>query len=230
MDYSPPRAGDSGKAGCASKQTCPDDINPTQEQVTENVTISLYSLLLDLYLMTHNVTTYSGGEDVEERELVTDIVTCLKPLTWQILGYFFKHGAATGWILTYKLKAPKRQIYRSLETLRIHNLIQIKTTVKPTSKTPRGAIIWGTKVCTEDQIVEATKLYARLTSPIYLRADNLGMDFIEQVIQKRRMTQITGKDVIDYLVQRKVPGHERRDIGNMMMDLLKENGYTVWRT
>ena len=102
--------------------------------------------------------------------------------------------------------------------------------MKPKNERKRSATIWATPNCTENQVVEATKLYARLTNPKYLKAERLGKTFIEYIVQKRIMTTISGTDVLAFLVEEKVPGHERRDLANMIMDFLKEYGYTVWRS
>ena len=200
------------------------------EQMTETVTISLFSLLCELNQMTTNVVTCSPAGRLQEQDIMTNVVTCLKQPTWKILRYFIKNGAASAWILRYKLQVHRRAVYRSIEDLRKLDLIQPKTTVKPSSRRKRSAVIWAIPTATERQVVEAVRLYTRLTSPIGLRAEALGMDFIEHVIQKRRLSQITGTDILNYLIERQVAGHERPDIANMIADLLKENGYTVWRT
>ncbi len=197
------------------------------EQVTGNVTISLYTLLLNLYQMTQSVVTYSEGEDGFGRDIVTDIVTSLKPSTWLILKYFFKHGASSAWILRYKLQVHRREVYRSLETLRSNNLIQIKTTMRPTPKRKRSAIIWGSPDCTEAQVVEATKLYKRLTNPIYLRAESMGFAFLDQAMSLKP-SSIYRKELMDFLIEKKIKGHERKDMADMMTIYLKEQGFTVW--
>lgn len=152
---------------------------------------------------------------------------CFKPSNWKIIKYFLEYGASSAWILRFKLGLPSQTVYRGLQNLRSMGLIEAKTTVRPFSKRKRPAIIWALPNSTIGQVQEAVRLYGRLTSPVGLKAEKLGLKLIADLMKNRE--EISEREIMGFLISEGVPGHQRRDFFRIIAPLMLEEGYKVWR-
>jgi len=129
--------------------------------------------------------------------------------------------------LRFKLGLAKGTVYDSLSYLRGLGLIEAKTTVRPFSKRKRPAIIWAFPNSTVDQVLEAVKLYGRLTSPMGLKAEKLGQKLIDNLPKDRE--EIGHYEILEFVISEGVPGHERRFFSDVIASFLNQEGYKVWR-
>ena len=148
----------------------------TADSVSRGVNLSLYSLLKDIYSMT------TGG--VNERKkwgscgpgLVTALDTVsrvglLNKTRWPIVEYFLENGAATGYILKYKLNAVKiRTAYRTIDALRELEVIELGTVFKlPKAKKNTDTVVWVLKDLDSetrlDVVTRAKRLHLNIRSP-----------------------------------------------------------------
>ena len=129
--------------------------------------------------------------------------------------------------MRFKLGLAKGTVYESLSYLRGLGLIQAKTTVKPFSKRKRPAIIWAFPNSTIDQVLEAVKLYGRLTSPLGLKAEKLGLKLIANLSKDRE--EIGLREIQAFVISEGISGHNRMFFSNMIAGFLNQEGYKVWK-
>ncbi len=198
---------------------------PEQVQETRTTLSLLYLRFLDEVRRIRTTYSQEGGEG--EEYIVRDLRTCFKHSNSRIIDYFLEYGASAGYILRYRLNIAKRTVYDSLLDLRGMGLIQAKTTVKPFSKRKRPATIWAIPTATANQVLEAVKLYQKLTNPIYVHAEKLGSKFIAKWNPERE--SIEREDLMGFIIEEKVPGHMRNDVFNWIAEILKAEGFKVWK-
>jgi len=200
--------------------------------VTPGVTISLLSLLKNIYSVTGGVVTDRLDRGVEEIGLVTALDTVARAglfneNRWRIVVYFIENGAATGFILKYKLRYKyKMTVYRAIEAMRELGLVEEGPAFKvPQSKKNTWTTPWVLTGYDEDTRIEvvkrATELHNKLMSPKYRLADAYGQTILERFDPDDHKREITYREIMELV--------KSRDIADMAAKIIHENGVKVWR-
>lgn len=189
-----------------------------------NGTTSLFSLLNELQLFPSFSGNYSPDGEVQDQEIVPLLRELLAPRRWKILKYYFKHGAATLWILRYGLNMTKTTAYRWHTLLEVEGLVEQKTTIKPIDKMRRPATVWGLPSATNEQVKKAYQHHCNLISPKYRaavrHAENYNHLFGDRPISRRQL--------VDYLKSVEVEPRMRSDLAQIMEPILNEKGVKAW--
>lgn len=190
--------------------------------VRDSRTTSLLSLLRGNDMVVRICRTKSENWGEESRDIVRALRTISTAGRYETLSYFLEHGAATAWILRFRLGLPKRTVYDHLELLRALGVIIPQTQVKPKDRT-RPPTIWGLPECTGDQIKAAYQLHLRLLSPKYRLAEKVVQDLL-----KPHIAEVSYRDIVNYVKQQGL-GFRAHDIADIAAQYLHEQGIKVWR-
>ncbi|MBA7497260.1 hypothetical protein ES702_07872 [subsurface metagenome] len=91
----------------------------------------------------------------------------------------------------------------------------------------RPAIIWGFLNCTSEQVLEANKLYRRITSPLGLKAEKLGQKLIANLPKDR--DEIGHYEIQAFVISEGISGHNRIFFSDVIAGFLNQEGYKVWK-
>ncbi len=117
----------------------------------------------------------------------------------------------------------------AMAVLEGYGLIHPVTKLPPTKDRKKGPVMWGFFNSTERQVQDAVLLYNRLTQPMYLKAENLAMDFLEHVVIKEGLSEVRYAQIVQYLKEKRVRSADLRFFGELAMNTLKEHDVVVWR-
>lgn len=144
--------------------------------------------------------------------------------------YFCLNGAATAWILQYKLGLTEPTAYRALKQLRTLNII------KPAVKLPRSSdskggprpVVWSIEGAGTDEISEALKLHTRALSPKYRVAEEAAQTILDNYMSKKASVEISYKEIVVQVRLMRMP-FNTSDIADLAAQYLHERGIKVWR-
>lgn len=70
----------------------------------------------------------------------------------------------------------------------------------------------------------------RFNTPMYIKAEDLAMDFMEHVVIKEGLNEVRYVQIIKYLKEKRVHSADLRFFGELATKTLKEHDVVVWRT
>jgi len=150
----------------------------------------------------------------------------LRRVTW----YFLDYGAATAYILQFRVDVPEATSHRHIKSLQKMGVVVPAVRSRHPVDTRGGPrpTIWMIPDAEFDQIRETQKLHKRLLSPKYVTGEKLGQLILEEFLEPRKLEEITGRKVWAVAREHKIRG-ELSDIVFFAMNYLTEQGIKVWR-
>lgn len=207
---------DKGNNDEANNDKITDSVYATSEiNSQENENTLLYYTILDLHKLSHISENYSRRGEIIPQDKLSIIRELIKPQRWAMILYYLKHGAATVWILRYRLNMSTPKAYRWHKLIEETGLVEIKTTISPIGKMKRPASIWGIQDSTEAQVRDARQYHLKLTSPIYRKADKIAKAYLEA----GRSPRVSHGELVAYLKEINEPPRMRHDLARMMRDI-----------
>jgi len=198
---------------------------------------SVYYILKAIQLLSSYHENNSLLEHLSSRELFScsenDLEQVGKILSTRNLRrtawHFLNYGASTSLIIQNRLEITEPTTYRYITNLRTFKFIvpAVSTRGGRGKRGPRVRV-WMVPDAEFDQINEAQKLHKRLLSPKYVAGEKLGQFILEEFIEPRNVTEITGKEVWAVAREHKIRG-ELSDVVFFAMNYLSDQGIKVWR-
>lgn len=149
----------------------------------------------------------------------------------RVAWYFLDYGAATSYILQFRGNVPEASAFRHIKTLRKMGVVvsAIRSRHPVDARGGPRPTIWMVPDAESDQIREAQKLHKRLLSPKYLYAERMAQLILDEYILVKDVTEISRKEYIELLMDRKVKRSMIPDLVMISIPYLKEKGITVWQ-
>lgn len=148
-----------------------------------------------------------------------------------ILYYFLDYGAATSLILQQRLKLNASKVYRRITILKDLDIIEPAVRMPSERRSKGGPRATVYKVPDADivQVNDAINLHRKLLSPKYRVAEELAQVLLEEYIEPRGLKEITKREILVFVKERKVL-FVSGDIAELMARYLQhQRGIKVWR-
>ena len=148
----------------------------------------------------------------------------------RVAWYFLDYGAATAYILQFRVDVPEASAFRHIKSLQKMGMLvpALKSRHPVDTRGGPRPTVWMVPDAEFDQINEAQKLHKRLLSPKYIAGDRLGQLILEDFLEPRKLKEITGREVWSFAREHKIRG-ELDDIVFFAMNYLGDQGIKVWR-
>ena len=210
--------------------------NESNDSMTFGVTISLYSLLKDIYSMTLRGVTERKNWISRGPELVTALDTIgriglFNETRWPVVEYFLENGAATALILKYRCGLVKRTAYRAIDALNALKLIEEGSLFKiPGAKKNSDTTAWVLSELNRNTRMEAVNravvLHQKLRSPTYRLADSIGQAILED-FEAKAFKEIHYREIMEFVKPRALG--KRTLVADETAKWLHEKGFRVWK-
>jgi len=144
----------------------------------------------------------------------------------KMLSYLIDYGAATPFILEKRLGVNTPKIYRFIKKMRMQGVIHLAIRM-PTARSSTGGprpMILKMEDATQDQINDAVRLHRNLTSPKYRYAEEMAQLMLDDYILVKDMTEISRREYIEFLRERKVNPSMIPDIVINSISYFKDQG------
>jgi len=148
-----------------------------------------------------------------------------------VVYYFMDYGAATSLILQQRLKLNESKVYRYIGKLKNLDIIEPAVRIPSQLRSTGGPRATIYKVPDADiiQINDAITLHRKILNPKYRLAEELAQILLDEYIEPRGLTEITKREILVFVKERKVL-FVAGDIAELMARYLQhQRGIKVWR-
>ena len=148
----------------------------------------------------------------------------------KVFLYLCLYGAATAWVVQYKLNLSEPTAYRALKQLRTLKIIRPAIKL-PRSSSSRGGprpVVWSIDGARTEEISDAVQLHARTLSPKYRVAEEAAQTILDKYILKRGSVEISYKEIVLQVRLLRIP-FNASDVADLAAQYLHERGIKVWR-
>lgn len=144
--------------------------------------------------------------------------------------YLCLNGAATAWILQYKINLTEPTAYRALKQLRSLKIIRpaVKIPKQINSKGGPRPTVWAIEGATNEEISKAMNLHIKTLSPKYRVAEEVAQTILDDYLSKKSTLEITYTEIILQIKRLNIPFHAP-DIADLTAKYLHEKGIRIWR-
>lgn len=199
--------------------------------LSANENNSVIEIIKKIKLLLPNGDNNLAQRAVAVQELVAFLENIMRsPATSDVFFYFLEHGAATAWLLQVNLMQPEASVYRALKNLRLMDVIvnALKISKQRDSKGGPRPTVWAIQGARSDDVAAAIRNHYRSLSPKYRVAEKLVQTIIQEHLERNtQIDGITHRTILSLITGHAKPYHTR-DVADLAVTILKEQGIKVW--